>query len=115
MNDTTERLLAVGSSGQRLVIELGAPYDGPPVFSERRYRHAEIHVEAGAFRGTVPAVADESQYREAATAFGRDGRCRFGGDRDTLVALERDGSAIDVEVTVTEDDPQVSLRFLIFE
>ena len=115
MDDSFEQLLSLGSDGQRLVIALGPPYDGPPVLGARPYRHAQIHVEAGAFRGTVAAVAEESQYRQAAAAFRRDGRGRFGGDRDALVALERQGSTIDVEVVVTEDDPQVRLRFLIFE
>lgn len=114
MSHTTERLLSLGSDGQRLAIELGVPYDGPPVVGSRRYRHAQIHVEAGGFRGTIAAVADEAQYREAAAAFGTEGRGRFGGGRDALVALEREGSTIEVEVVVTEDDPQVRLRFLIF-
>jgi hypothetical protein len=110
-----ERLLTLGSDGQRLVVEFGEAYDGPKVLSSRPYRHAQIHVEAGAFRGTVAAIPDEAQYRLAAEAFRLDGRARFGGHRDVLLTVDREGSTIEVVVIVTEDDPQVTLRYLIFE
>jgi hypothetical protein len=115
-----DRLLELGVPGQRLVLVLGEPYDDwPPSFRDAGLGHgwcrAQIQVEAGPFVGTIDTVVVEADYREAAASFRARGTARFGGNRDALVVLERDGSTIEATVTMSEDDPQFMVRYLIFE
>ena len=117
---TVDRLLEIGVPGQRLGLVLGEPFDAwPPGFLDaglgQSWRQAQIEVEAGPFGGTIDTVVDEADYRKSLAAFRATGSARFGGHRDALVVLERDGSTIEVTVTLSEDDPQFSVRYLVFE
>jgi hypothetical protein len=110
-----EQLLVLGSARQRITVALGERFEGDLPLGNGDWSHAQIGVEAGPFKGTVETVVETSAYRVAAEAFMSTGNAHFGGHRDVLLRLERDGSTVHVEVILTEDDPQVTLRYLIFE
>lgn len=115
-----DRMLEIGVPGQRLGLVLGEPFSAwPPGFLDaglgQGWRQAQIEVEAGPFSGTIETVVVEADYRKSLASFRASGSARFGGHRDALVVLERDGSTIEVTVTLSEDDPQFSVRYLVFE
>ena len=76
-----------------------------------------IAVVAYPFSGTFETVlaADEiEQSRQSILRFERGQNVVLGGGRAARVTLEPDGDAVEVSVTPSEDDPTVSVRYLIF-
>ena len=117
MEDGHTELVAIGSAGQSLRVELLGPYNADALDPETRgWLNAAIHVEAFPFSGSIRTVLtpdDVIEYRHALAEFAASGRARLGGGRAAKITLERDGQVIEVTVTPSGDDPQPFLRFLI--
>lgn len=118
MEDRGPDLLALGSSGQLLRIEILGPYAADALDSEvGDWLEAAIHVEAFPFSGrirTVLTADDVTQLRHALTQFHDSGRATVGGGRGPVITLLRDGQVVEVTVTPSGDDPQPFLRYSIF-
>lgn len=113
-------LLDVGSSGSRLVVRLGDPYAPDHVDPEtRRWRHAEIVVDAAPFAGTIRTILtgdDVEQYRAsiAILLVQDEVGVVLGGHRAAEVRLDRDGDSVVVSATPSGDDPWPTIRFALF-
>jgi hypothetical protein len=117
VDDPGADLLAIGSPGQSLRVQLLGPYAGDALDPETRgWMSAAIHVEASPFSGTIRtilAAEDIAQYRNAAAEVAKHGRATLGGGRAAEITLVRIGQVVEVTVTPSGDDPDPYLRFSI--
>jgi len=101
-------IVDVGAKGQRLLVVSGG---------DAQMWDAWITVEAYPFSGviTTTLTADDiAQYRSALDDFHALGRATLGGDRAPEITLVREADVVEVQVTVSGDDPWPTIKYLIF-
>ena len=114
-------LLDIGSSGQRLRVSTLGLWSDARIEADildvvGELTDGRIAVEAHPFSGEIAAPFAEAEITAFSSALDdlrRRGNATIGGGRGFLVALELDDGVIDVTVMPSEDDPQVTLRYLI--
>ena len=110
-----EPLLDLGSAGQRISISASGAYEAGQIAGG--HTRAQIKVEAYPFSGVIETVFSEEdlvEYSSGVETFRTSGKATLGGNRGPQVRLEHHGDVIEVEVTVSADDPWPTIKYLIF-